>query len=130
MIKFSPCLFLITIVRAFCIWTYGDNAENVPECVRNCLYECSEKHFVPSRSTVGRCKILRSIEKVPKPTIKPSLKRKHKMTRLDWANSYMKTNFENVLFSAVSGHSGSSRYLATQWYHSTQQDQATRRWRC
>ena len=50
---------------------------------------------VPSRSRAGRCKILRSIGKVAKPTIKPALKER----RLDWAKSCMKTNFENVLFT-------------------------------
>ena len=54
---------------------------------------------VPSRSRAGRCKILRSIGKATKPTIKPPLKQKHKLARLDWAKSCMKTNFENVLFT-------------------------------
>ena len=54
---------------------------------------------VPSRSRAGRCKILRSIGKVTKPTIKPPLKQRHKLARLDWAKSCMKTNFENVLFT-------------------------------
>ena len=54
---------------------------------------------VPSRSRAGRCKILRSIGKVAKPTIKPPLKPRHKLARLDWAKSYMKTIFENVLFT-------------------------------
>ena len=54
---------------------------------------------VLSRSRAGRCKILRSIGKVTKPTIKPPLKQRHKLERLDWAKSCMKTNFENVLFT-------------------------------
>ena len=54
---------------------------------------------VPSRSRTGRCKILRSIRKVTKPTIKPPLKQRHKLARLDWAKSGMKTNFEYVLFT-------------------------------
>ena len=54
---------------------------------------------VPSRSRAGRCKILRSIGKVTKPTIKPPLKQRHKLARLDRAKSCMKTNFENVLFT-------------------------------
>ena len=56
---------------------------------------------VPSRSRAGRCKILRSTGKVTKPTIKPSLKQIHKLARLDWAKSCMKTNFENVLSQAT-----------------------------
>ena len=54
---------------------------------------------VPSRSRAGRCKILRSIGKVTKPTIKPRLKQRHKLARLDWVKSCMKTNFENFLFT-------------------------------
>ena len=54
---------------------------------------------VPSRSRAERCKILRSIGKVTKPTMKPLLKQRHKLARLDWAKSCMKTNFENVLFT-------------------------------
>ena len=54
---------------------------------------------VPSRSRAGRCKILRSIGKVTKPTIIPPLKKRHKLARLDWAKSCMKTNFKNVLFT-------------------------------
>ena len=54
---------------------------------------------VPSRSRTGRCKILRSIGKVTKPAIKPPLKQRHKLARLDWARSGMKNNFENVFFT-------------------------------
>ena len=54
---------------------------------------------VPSRSRAGRCKILRSIGKATKPTIKPLWKQRHKLARLDWAKSCTKTNFENVLFT-------------------------------
>ena len=57
---------------------------------------------VPSRSRAGRCKILRSIGKVTKPTIKPPLKQRHKLARLNWAKSGMKTNFVNVLFTEES----------------------------
>ena len=44
---------------------------------------------VPSRYRAGRCKILRSIGKVTKPTIKSPLKQRHKLARLDWAKSGM-----------------------------------------
>ena len=54
---------------------------------------------IPSRSRAGQCKILWSIGKVRKPTIKPPLKQRHKLACLDWAKSCMKTNFENVLFT-------------------------------
>ena len=54
---------------------------------------------VPSRSRAGWCKILRRFGKVIKPTIKPPLKQRHKLARLDWAKSCMKTNFENVVFT-------------------------------
>lgn len=54
---------------------------------------------VPTRSRAGRCKILKSIGKVMKPTITPPLKARHKLARLQWAKTYMKTNFEHVLFT-------------------------------
>ena len=54
---------------------------------------------VPTRSRAGRCRILKSIEKVTKPTVTPPLKARHKLTRLQWAKAYMKTNFEHVLFT-------------------------------
>ena len=42
---------------------------------------------VPSRSRAGQCKILRNIGKIAKPTIKPPLKQRHKLARLDYAKS-------------------------------------------
>ena len=53
----------------------------------------------PSRSRAGRCRILSSLGKITKPTIKPPLKQRHRLARLEWAKSYMKTNFEHVLFT-------------------------------
>ena len=50
---------------------------------------------VPTRSRAGRCRILKSIGKVMKPIVTPSLKARHKLARLQWA----KTNFEHVLFT-------------------------------
>ena len=44
-------------------------------------------------------KILRSIGKIAEPTIKLAVKQRHKSARLDWANSHMKTNSENVLLT-------------------------------
>ena len=54
---------------------------------------------VPTRSRAGRCKILKSIGKVRKPKITPPLKARHKLASLQWAKTYMKTNFEHVLFT-------------------------------
>ena len=42
---------------------------------------------VPLRSRAGRCKILRSIGKATKPTIKPPLKQRHKPARLDLSHA-------------------------------------------
>ena len=44
-------------------------------------------------------KILRSIDKIAKATIRPPLKQRQKLARSKWAKSYMKTYFENVLFT-------------------------------
>ena len=54
---------------------------------------------VPTRSRAGRCRILKSIGKVTKPIVTPPLKARHKLARLQWAKTYMKTNFEHVLFT-------------------------------
>ena len=53
----------------------------------------------PTRSGAGRCTILKSIGKVTKPIVTPPLKARHKLARLQWAKTYMKTNFEHVLFT-------------------------------
>ena len=58
-----------------------------------------EKAGVPSKSRAGRCKILKTFEKVTKPTRRPPLSLRHKLARLEWAKSYKKTNFEHVLFT-------------------------------
>lgn len=62
-------------------------------------YKIFDEAGVPSISRAGRCKILKTIGKITKPTIKPPLKQRHKVARLEWAKSYMKTNFEHVLFT-------------------------------
>ena len=54
---------------------------------------------VPTRSRAGRCRILKSIGKVTKPTVTPPLKARHMLARLQWTKTYMKTNFEHVLFT-------------------------------
>ena len=54
---------------------------------------------VPTRSRAGRCRILKSIGKVTKTIVIPPLKARHKLARLQWAKTYMKTNFEHVLFT-------------------------------
>ena len=54
---------------------------------------------VPTRSRAGRCRILKSIGKVTKTIVTPPLKARHKLARLQWAKTYMKTNFEHVLFT-------------------------------
>ena len=54
---------------------------------------------VPTRSRAGRCRLLKSIGKVTKLIVTPPLKARHKLARLQWAKTYMKTNFEHVLFT-------------------------------
>ena len=43
------------------------------------------------RPRAGQCKIQRNIAKIAKPTIKPPLKQRHKLARLDQVKSYMKS---------------------------------------
>ena len=62
-------------------------------------FEIFDEAGVSTRSRAGRCRILKSIGKVTKPTATPPLKARHKLTRLQWAKTYMKTNFQHVLFT-------------------------------
>ena len=50
-----------------------------------------------SRST--RCRVLRHLGKCVKPDIRPPLKSSHKVKRVEWAQTYMKVNFQLVLFT-------------------------------
>lgn len=50
-----------------------------------------------SRST--RCRILREAARSVKPIARPLLNNTHKEKRISWANKYMKTNFQDVLFT-------------------------------
>ena len=75
----------------------------------------------PTRSRAGRYRILKSIGKVTKPTVTPPLKAKHKLARLQWVKTYMKTNFEHVLFTdesqaTIDGPDGWMSHLANEWY--------------
>ncbi len=47
----------------------------------------------------SRCRILQKPAVVHKPTIQPPLTNAHKQKRLQWAHTYMKTNFQTVLFT-------------------------------
>ena len=88
----------------------------------------SREAGVPLRSIAGRCKILGGIGKVAKPKIKPPLKQRHKLARLDGAKSYMKNQFRKFFSWRVSANSGSSRWM-NEWLatRSPQKDQATKR---
>ena len=50
-----------------------------------------------SRST--RCKVLRHLGKYVKPDIRPPLKSSHKMKHVEWTQTYMKVNFQMILFT-------------------------------
>ncbi len=47
----------------------------------------------------SRCRILQKPAVVHKPTIRPPLTNAHKQKRLQWAHTYMKTNFQTDLFT-------------------------------
>ena len=46
-----------------------------------------------------RCSILQRIAKCKKPLVRPPLKQVHREKRLEWAKTYLKQNFEFVLFT-------------------------------
>src|SRR4029434_6865577 len=47
----------------------------------------------------SRCRMLKRLASVLKPVIRPPLNQAHKQKRLQWAQDYMKTNFQTVLFT-------------------------------
>ncbi len=53
----------------------------------------------PGVLQTSRCRILQRLAVVHKPTIRPPLTKAHKQKRLQWAHTYMKTNFQTVLFT-------------------------------
>ena len=54
---------------------------------------------VPKMAKTARCQTLKSLAKVRKPIKQPPLSKRHKTKRLEWARRYMKTDFQNVLFT-------------------------------
>ena len=50
-------------------------------------------------SQTSRCRMLKRFASVLKPVIRPPLNQAHKQKRLQWAQDYMKTNFQTVLFT-------------------------------
>ena len=50
-------------------------------------------------SRTSRCRMLKRLASVLKPVIRPPLNQAHKQKRLQWAQDYMKTNFQTVLFT-------------------------------
>lgn len=60
------------------------------------VFEAAGTSKIPRTS---RCRILKKFASVHKPTIRPPLNNAHKQKRLQWAQEYMKTNFQTVLFT-------------------------------
>ncbi|CAI9567366.1 unnamed protein product [Staurois parvus] len=60
------------------------------------IFEAAGASGVPRTS---RCRVLQSLATVHKPSIRPPLTNAHKQKRLHWAEKYMKTNFQTVLFT-------------------------------
>ncbi|KAL6456377.1 hypothetical protein MHYP_G00349200 [Metynnis hypsauchen] len=60
------------------------------------VFEAAGVSGVPRTS---RCRILQRLAVVRKPTIRSPLPSAHKQKRLQWAQTYMKTNFQTVLFT-------------------------------
>ena len=53
----------------------------------------------PQMAKTARCQTLKCLAKVRKPIKQPPLSQRHKTKRLEWARRYMKTDFQNVLFT-------------------------------
>ncbi|CAI9606954.1 unnamed protein product [Staurois parvus] len=60
------------------------------------IFEAAGASGVPRTS---RCRVLKSLATVHKPSIQPTITNAHKQKRLHWAEKYMKTNFQTVLFT-------------------------------
>ena len=58
-----------------------------------------EAAAVPSISRTTRCKVLSTFAKNRKASSRPPLNKKHKAKRVEWAECYMKTDFQKVLFT-------------------------------
>jgi len=58
-----------------------------------------QKAGAAQMSRATRCSVLNEIAKNIKPISRPPLNETHKQKRLDWAQMYLKTNFEDVLFT-------------------------------
>ncbi|CAI9619738.1 unnamed protein product [Staurois parvus] len=60
------------------------------------IFEAAGASGVPQTS---RCIVLQTLATVHKPSIRPPLTNAHKQKWLHWAEKYMKTNFQTVLFT-------------------------------
>ena len=86
-------------------------------------------------SRTSRCRMLKRFASVLKPVIRPPLNQAHKQKRLQWAQDYMKTNFQTVLFTdecraTLDGPDGwSSGWLVNGHHVPTRLRRQTRRWR-
>ena len=58
-----------------------------------------DKAGVPSVSRQTRCNVLHDIAKNIKPITRPVLNKTHKEKRIMWAEKYMKTDFQQILFN-------------------------------
>ena len=73
-------------------------------------------------SRTSRCRMLKRFASVLKPVIRPPLIQAHKQKRLQWAQDYMKTNFQTVLFTdecraTLDGPDGWSRGWLVNGHH-------------
>ena len=73
-------------------------ASRLPLASSKHIFEDAGVGFVPKTT---RNRILNKFARVVKPSKTPPLTKRHQERRVEWAKTYMKTNFDHVIFNLI-----------------------------